>query len=58
MDVCAFHVPVLWGAVGTSAAVQLGMREDFGLLIAAIAGTWLGLHAATGSRIERTNAGA
>lgn len=34
-------VPVLWAAVGTSAAVQLGMREDFGLLAAAVVGTWV-----------------
>ncbi len=51
-----FLVPVLWGVVGTSAAVQLGMREDFGLLVAAIVGTWLGLRTATGSTIERTHA--
>ena len=30
-------VPLLWSVVGTSAAVSLGMVEDFGLLISAIA---------------------
>jgi hypothetical protein len=34
-----FAVPLLWAAVGTSAAVQLGMLEDFGLLAAAVACT-------------------
>lgn len=29
-------VPLAWAAVGTSAAMQLGMREDFGLLAAAL----------------------
>ena len=27
-------IPLLWAAVGTSAAMQLGMREDFGLVAA------------------------
>jgi hypothetical protein len=27
-------VPALWSVIGVSAAVQLGMREDFGLLVA------------------------
>ena len=31
-----FAIPLLWTAVGTSAAVQLGMVEDFGLLVAGI----------------------
>lgn len=31
-----FVIPVLWAAVGTSAAVQLGMSEDFGLLVAGL----------------------
>ena len=30
-------VPSLWAAVGTSAALQLGMREDLGLPVAAVA---------------------
>ena len=30
-------VPLLWAVVGTSAAVSLGMVEDFGLLVSAIA---------------------
>lgn len=29
-------IPLLWAAVGTSAALRLGMREDFGLAIAAM----------------------
>jgi hypothetical protein len=29
-------IPVLWAAVGTSAALQLGMREDFALPVAAL----------------------
>ena len=33
----AYIVPVLWSAVGTSAAVRLGMREDLGLLAAGVA---------------------
>ena len=31
-----FVIPLLWTAVGTSAAVQLGMFEDFGLLVAGV----------------------
>jgi Family of unknown function (DUF6064) len=30
-------VPLLWAGIGTSAAVQLEMREDYGLTIAAVA---------------------
>jgi hypothetical protein len=30
-------VPALWAAIGTMAALQLGMREDLGLLVAAVA---------------------
>jgi hypothetical protein len=30
-------VPLLWALVGTSAALSLGMVEDFGLLVSAIA---------------------
>ena len=32
-------VPVLWAAIGTVAAVQLGMREDYGLAVAAAVAT-------------------
>jgi hypothetical protein len=30
-------IPLAWAVVATSAATQLGVREDFGLAIAAIA---------------------
>lgn len=33
----ALAIPVLWAAVGSTAAVELGMREDIGLIIAAVA---------------------
>lgn len=33
----ALAIPVLWAAVGSTAAVELGMREDAGLVIAALA---------------------
>jgi hypothetical protein len=33
----ALAIPVLWAAVGSTAAVELGMREDAGLVVAAIA---------------------
>jgi hypothetical protein len=29
-------VPLIWSAVGTSAAVRLGVREDFGLGLAGV----------------------
>ena len=29
-------IPLLWAAIGTSAAMQLGMREDFGLVAAGV----------------------
>jgi Family of unknown function (DUF6064) len=32
-------IPVLWSIVGTAAALNFGVKEDFGLLIAAIIGT-------------------
>jgi hypothetical protein len=32
-------VPVLWSLVGTSAALIFGIKEDFGLLVAATMGT-------------------
>lgn len=33
-------VPWLWALVGTSAAFQLGVREDLGLLVALVASAW------------------
>lgn len=33
-------VPVIWTAIGSSAAGLLGMREDLGLLVAGLAGAW------------------
>ena len=32
-------IPVLWSIVGTSAALNFGVKEDFGLLVAATIGT-------------------
>jgi Family of unknown function (DUF6064) len=32
-------IPVLWSIVGTSAALSFGVKEDFGLLVAATIGT-------------------
>jgi hypothetical protein len=32
-------IPVLWSLVGTSAALSFGIKEDFGLLVAATIGT-------------------
>jgi Family of unknown function (DUF6064) len=32
-------IPVLWSIVGTSAALSFGVKEDFGLLVAATMGT-------------------
>jgi hypothetical protein len=32
-------VPILWSLVGTSAALSFGIKEDFGLLVAATLGT-------------------
>jgi len=34
-------IPVLWSLVGASAAVLLGVREDLGLVAAAVAGAWM-----------------
>jgi hypothetical protein len=34
-------IPLLWSAVGVSAAVSLGMREDLGLAVAGLVGTAL-----------------
>jgi len=36
-------IPILWALVGTAAAVQLGVREDFGLAAAAAVSTILAL---------------
>lgn len=36
-----FFVPVAWAMVGSSAAFQLGVYEDLGLLVAGLAGVWL-----------------
>jgi hypothetical protein len=52
-----FLVPVLWAAAGTSAAVQLGMREDFGLLVAAVIGTLVALTKGHVARNERAHLG-
>jgi Family of unknown function (DUF6064) len=32
-------IPVLWSIIGTSAALSFGVKEDFGLLVAATIGT-------------------
>jgi hypothetical protein len=51
----ALFVPVIWAAIGTSAALQLGMLEDLGLPLAAV--TAIGV--AFGSRRARvTRSGA
>jgi hypothetical protein len=34
-------IPFLWGLVGFSAALSLGIAEDFGLLVAALLATSL-----------------
>jgi Family of unknown function (DUF6064) len=34
-----FVLPLLWSLLGVSAAAQLGIREDYGLAVAGIAGT-------------------
>ncbi len=34
-------IPLLWSLIGTLAAVKLGITEDFGLLIAAVMGTFM-----------------
>jgi hypothetical protein len=36
-----FLVPLLWAAIGSSAALLLGMREDVGLLVAGAVGVWV-----------------
>lgn len=44
-------IPLLWALIGTSAALQLGMREDLGLTIAALAVAllWWGARRASAS---------
>lgn len=39
--VAVFVVPILWTLVGAQGALAFGVLEDFGLLLAAIAGLWL-----------------
>jgi hypothetical protein len=39
--VAVFVVPLLWTLVGAQAALAFGVLEDFGLLVAGIAGLWL-----------------
>jgi hypothetical protein len=39
--VAMFVVPLLWTLVGAQAALAFGVLEDFGLLVAGIAGLWL-----------------
>lgn len=34
-------IPALWSLIGSSAAFSLGVREDFGLLVAGLVGTWV-----------------
>jgi hypothetical protein len=36
-----FFVPVVWATIGSTAAFELGVYEDLGLLVAAVAGVWL-----------------
>jgi uncharacterized protein DUF6064 len=45
-------IPLLWAAVGTSAALQLGMREDFGLLAAGAIVVALEWDAVRGARMR------
>lgn len=39
VPVWLFAIPFSWSLVGVSAAVQLGIREDYGLALAGLAGT-------------------
>jgi Family of unknown function (DUF6064) len=39
-----FVIPLLWAVVGTSAAIQLDMREDFGLVVAGLVALVAVLH--------------
>ena len=41
VPVTLYGIPFLWSLVGTSAATQLGIREDWGLLVAGVSGTAL-----------------
>jgi hypothetical protein len=36
-----FAIPIAWALVGSQAALLLGVYEDLGLLVAALAGIWL-----------------
>jgi hypothetical protein len=38
-----FAVPIAWALIGGQAALLLGVHEDLGLLVAALAGIWLAL---------------
>ena len=45
-------IPLAWAAIGTSAAVQLGMREDFGLAVAAVVVVAVTLRERLGPRLK------
>jgi hypothetical protein len=45
-----FFVPVAWAMVGSTAAFQLGVYEDLGLFVAALAGVWLAFDSAPRER--------
>lgn len=45
-------IPFLWAIAGTSAAIQLGVLQDYGLAIAAIAGVLLITRADRGRRVH------
>lgn len=45
-----FVVPVAWAMIGSSAAFQLGVYEDLGLFVAALAGIWLAFDPAPRTR--------
>jgi hypothetical protein len=36
-----FVIPITWALIGSQAAFRLGVYEDFGLLVAGLAGVWL-----------------
>jgi hypothetical protein len=46
-------IPILWSLVGTSAALSFGIKEDFGLLIAATIGTTMIIQHNSSPKIER-----
>ncbi len=51
-----FIIPLGWAAIGTSAAVKLGVQEDFGLALggaAALLGVLLARRATTGTAVNR-----